>query len=146
MKKLLLLALICVSQCVVAQNLTPAQKDIKLLMEMTGSSQLSTQILDQLLPQYKTAFPDVPEDVWNEFRDELNVDDLMTQIIPVYEKHFTHEEIKQLIDFYKTPLGQKTISVLPSVMQESMMIGQKWGMDAAERVMKKLEERGYTDN
>jgi hypothetical protein len=48
-------------------------------------------------------------------------------IVPVYAKHFTHAEIKQLMAFYRTDLGKKVIHKLPVVMAEARDVGQKWG-------------------
>ncbi|MFM7407780.1 MAG: DUF2059 domain-containing protein [Cuspidothrix sp.] len=61
----------------------------------------------------------------------------------MYSKYFTNEEIKGIIAFYETPLGKKTLSVLPQISQESTAIGIKYGRQAAERALKKLEEEGY---
>ena len=39
---------------------------------------------------------------------------------PIYHKHFTLEEIKELTAFYKSPLGQKISTKMPVVAQEIM--------------------------
>ncbi|NRB08638.1 MAG: DUF2059 domain-containing protein [Richelia sp.] len=47
----------------------------------------------------------------------------------LYSKDFTNEEIKGLIAFYETPLGRKTISVMPKLLQESILLknmDRKW--------------------
>jgi len=36
---------------------------------------------------------------------------LLELAIPLYDKNLSHEEIKGLIQFYQTPLGQKAVSV-----------------------------------
>ncbi|GAB4231320.1 MAG: hypothetical protein Tsb0034_03610 [Ekhidna sp.] len=115
-------------------------------MILTGTDKLSLQMMDQMLTQFSSVFPDVPSEVWDEFRNEVNMDEFMQLIIPVYEKYFTHDDIEVLIEFYKTPVGKKTIAVMPSVMQESMQIGQEWGLQISERVRVKLEEKGYFDD
>lgn len=51
----------------------------------------------------------------------------MDLIVPIYDKYLSDEEIKGLIQFYQTPLGQKTLKVLPTVMSESREAGRKWG-------------------
>ena len=40
----------------------------------------------------------------------------MNLLVPIYDKHWTDEDVKGLILFYETPLGQKMITVLPQVM------------------------------
>ena len=38
----------------------------------------------------------------------------------LYDKYFTEDELKDLISFYKTPTGKKTLSVLPQLFGESI--------------------------
>ena len=51
--------------------------------------------------------------------------ELNPELAKVYENTFTNEEMEELIVFYKTPVGQKTLQTMPQVMQESGMVGQK---------------------
>ena len=45
----------------------------------------------------------------------------MEQIFyPIYDKHFTEEELRDLVVFYKSPTGQKAIRVMPDLLKESM--------------------------
>ncbi len=60
-------------------------------------------------------------------------------ILPIYSKHFTLEELEQLIAFNRTPLGQKVIAEMPMVMKESMSAGQEWGRQLGERAYRKAE-------
>ncbi|MEN8929282.1 MAG: DUF2059 domain-containing protein [Flavobacteriales bacterium] len=116
------------------------QSDIKELLELTGSGKLGLQVMNQLVENFKKAFPDVNQNFWDEFMKEINPDDLINMVIPVYEKYYTSAEITQLIAFYKTPIGQKTIAATPQITQDSMKVGQKWGRELAEKVVKKLEQ------
>ncbi len=45
-----------------------------------------------------------------------NIGPLTELIIGIYHKHFTADEIKEMIGFYATPLGQKSIRVMPALM------------------------------
>jgi hypothetical protein len=66
---------------------------------------------------------------------------------PAFSKHFTVAEIKELIAFYESPIGQKFISTTPTVMQESTTIMnekytpelQKIGSKIAEEELKKIK-------
>ena len=55
----------------------------------------------------------------------------------------TLEDLKEIIRFYQTPVGQKFAKSTPLIMQESMQIGQQWGMKLGLEITKKLEEKGY---
>lgn len=39
---------------------------------------------------------------------------------PVYDKNFTEDELRDLITFYRTPTGQKMISIAPKMAMEAM--------------------------
>ena len=56
----------------------------------------------------------------------------------LYVRHFTLEEMNQLIAFYQTPIGQKMLAKLPSLTRESMQIGQLWGQRAAREAFEKF--------
>lgn len=58
-------------------------------------------------------------------REELNWDKVKDPIKSIYGEHFTDTEIRDLIDFYKTDTGKKTLEKLPVIMQESMAISQQ---------------------
>lgn len=124
-----------------AEDAAAKRQDIQKLLETTGAAKLGIQVVTQMLTMFKQQHPDVPETVWDEFMREFNAESLMDLVIPIYEKHLTHEDIKGLIAFNESPLGRKVNSVMPTVMQESMEAGQQWGMEIAQRVQQKLEAR-----
>lgn len=130
-----------------AQTRTPADSakhaDIVRLMQVSGSGELGVQVMDNMLPSFMEVFPQVPDQVWQELRQEISVGTLVDLIVPVYEQHFTHDEIKELIAFYESPIGRKLVQRLPLILQESMEIGGRWGEELAERILDKLAEKGY---
>ncbi len=114
--------------------------DIKRLMEITDVDNLSMQIMNRLILTMKQGRSEAREKFWDDFKAEVNPNDLIEMIIPIYAKHFTHEEIKQLIAFHESPIGKKLIKVQPQIMMESMAAGEEWGKDLAKKIMKKLHE------
>jgi hypothetical protein len=138
---LLFAALLLFSLEASADALTPAKRaDILKLLEVTGAANMAQQFVSGISQNFfrnlKEARPDVPDrafDVMNReltalFAEKLQAPDgLLERTVPVYDKHFTHAEIRELIAFYQTRLGRKTIAVLPKVVGESMVLGEKWG-------------------
>ena len=118
-------------------------EDLKELMELTGAGQLGIQVMEQMIGSFKQGNTGIPDKFWDEFMSEVNVNELVELVIPIYGKYLTRNDVKQLIKFYKTPVGEKLIEVQPMIMQESMMIGQEWGQKIAEKVIKSLKEKGY---
>jgi uncharacterized protein len=120
---------------------TAKQKDIRHLLQVTGSGELGAQVMTQMLGNMKKSFPNVPEKFWSDFMKEVHTDELVEMIVPVYDRNLTHDDVKQLIKFYESPTGKKFVSVLPKITQESMVVGEKWGRDLAQKVIAKMQEQ-----
>jgi uncharacterized protein len=123
---------------------TPATKEhIKTLLEMTGIAKIGVQMMENMLVTFKKSAPNAPTEFWDEFMKEVKPETLIELTIPAYAKHYTDEEVLQLIDFYRTPLGKKVIEKMPLVAQESYVVGAEWGKKLGEQVISKLKEKGY---
>src|SRR5579859_6882897 len=79
---------------------------------------------------------------WEASSDESK-DGFMKGLADVYAKHFTADEIRGLIAFYETPLGQRVLEEQPKITLESMPIGSGWGRRAGERAVERLRQKGY---
>jgi len=126
------------------------------LMEITGSKNIGLQfgraINQNISKALKQNNPDLPEKAFQILSEEAdkamadNMDNLMSQILTVYNNHFTKAEIDELLAFYATPIGKKMISVLPQILKESLTVGQTWGQTLApkllENIKKRFEEEG----
>jgi uncharacterized protein len=66
---------------------------------------------------------------------EMRWDNIKEDYINLYVNVFTESELRELIRFYQTPLGQKLIEKTPVLMQRSMRIGQQKMM----RVMPEIQ-------
>jgi hypothetical protein len=62
---------------------------------------------------------------------EKEIGDGMAQI---YANEFTEQELKDLVTFYKSPLGQKLLSNEPRAIQFSMSYMNQWAAQFAETV------------
>jgi uncharacterized protein len=58
----------------------------------------------------------------------------------VYSRNFSSEDLLALIAFYKTAAGQRLLQKLPTVTQELMIAGGKFGQSVAEDMRKKMIE------
>lgn len=124
--------------------------DIRRLLQVTGASGVAVQLMRNMetdvrpsiensLPpgEYRARLVDL---FLQKFQSNANEEALVALLIPVYEKHFSDEEIKQLTAFYETPLGKKAISELPAVVSESQQIGRQWGMQLGQDSMNEVLE------
>ena len=68
----------------------------------------------------------------------MNMQELVDMLIPIYDKYFSAEEVKGLVKFYETPLGQKSISALPKMMVELQEVGRNWGENLGRQSMQEV--------
>jgi len=122
---------------------TAKDKKIKELLELTGAGKLGVQMAQQLFSTFQAQYPDVPAAFWEKMQAEISAEGIIDLTLPIYGKYYSEEELNQLLKFYKTPLGQKVISVTPQIVQESMQAGRIWGQQLAEKIINELKENGY---
>ncbi|HVS31278.1 MAG TPA: DUF2059 domain-containing protein [Thermoanaerobaculia bacterium] len=66
------------------------------------------------------------------FRDEV--------IVPLYDRHFTDDEVDALLQFYRTPVARKLVGLTPELMRESNEATTRFFEAAAERVRQEIDE------
>lgn len=119
------------------------RSEIRKLIELTGAANVSTDVLRQVIEPLRSGFPQVPDEFWDSFMKEVRADDLIDLIVPIYDRYYTRDDIRDLTRFYQSPVGQKTIKILPKLSAEAINAGQEWGKGVADRAMRKLKEQGY---
>ncbi|MBR0843125.1 DUF2059 domain-containing protein [Bradyrhizobium liaoningense] len=62
---------------------------------------------------------------------EKEIGDGMAQ---AYAAQFTEQELKDLVTFYKSPLGQKLIAAEPRAIDQSMRVMNSWAQSFSETV------------
>jgi uncharacterized protein len=132
-----------------AARIDPAKEaDIRKLLEVTGAKALALETMTAMSKSIKPALTNsLPPGAYREklvdlfFQKFLAKADSQTFLdlaIPSYDKNFTHEEIRGLIQFYQTPLGKKSTSVLPQLTAELQEQGRKWGEELGRSTMMEL--------
>ena len=138
-----------------ADNIAPAKRaDIEKLMRITGppdvTKQMSNFFILQLSQAIKASRPDLPARTYQILSEEINrvIEEQMTSkggfldmVIPIYARHFSHEEIRGLLKFYQTELGKKTIETWPLILQESMNLAQDWSKSLGPLIKNKVNQR-----
>lgn len=114
------------------------------LLVVTKTAELSKQVMTSVMQPMREALPQVPPEYWKELQAEMKGEELVELCIPAYTKHLTEEEIREIIKFYKSPIGRKLIEKQPLIMMDTMAIGQEWGRKLGERILKRLRDDGHT--
>ena len=97
------------------------------MLRLTGMEKLMAQMKTQMITGLKTQMPQQAELFWTKFERKMDTRELLEKLIPLYDKYYTLDDLKAINAFYQSPPGQKILSTLPQIMQESMKIGQEWG-------------------
>jgi hypothetical protein len=121
------------------------EKSIRRLLDLAGTKALMAQAMGQMekttRPELEGSLPPgeyrekLIEVFFVKFRAKFDVQKMVELAVPIYDKYFSLEEVQGLIHFYETPLGQKSISVLPQLTAELMEEGRQLGEDAARQSM-----------
>lgn len=58
------------------------------------------------------------------FKEQISWDALEPMMMDIYQKSFTEQEVKGMLDFYKSDAGKAVIAKMPMVMQYTMQAMQ----------------------
>jgi hypothetical protein len=119
---------------------------LKKMLEVAGTEATFKVAIKQMFEMFKQQKTNVPDSFWVDFEKEFStasMDDLVDMLSPIYQKHISEADLKKIIEFYQTPVGKKYAEKTPLIMQESMQVGQQWGMKIGERFQEKLKAKGY---
>jgi hypothetical protein len=64
--------------------------------------------------------------------------ELVVDMAKLYATRFTEQELKDVLAFYKSPLGRKMLSEEPAILDQSMKNAQTWADKLAEEIIGKF--------
>ena len=74
--------------------------------------------------------------------------ELLDMVAAIYAQHFTEAELKDIVAFYKTPVGKKLVTEEPRVLEDGMKAAQSWATTfsdvVVERFRTEMKKKGYT--
>ncbi len=124
----------------VAIQIDPAKEaDIRRLLEVVGTRSLMSEVMGNmeknLRPTLTASLPpgDSRAKLIDLFMDRFTIRSqalipkMLDIAVVTYDKYLSDDDIKGLIAFYQTPVGQKTLGVLPKIVVEMQTQGQKLG-------------------
>ena len=107
MKSLVCTVLVCLAfaQTVFSQKSTPSPEKVKELMQLTGAANLGIQTMRNMIVEFRKLAPNVDSTFWNDFMNEVDVDEMENMVIPIYQQHFTSGDVDGLIAFLQIAAG-----------------------------------------
>lgn len=64
--------------------------------------------------------------------------EVMAEVSRAYASHFTEAELKDILAFYKSPVGNKMIEEEPKALDQSMQYAQDWAIKFSDEALNKI--------
>src|SRR5436305_8407159 len=130
----------------------PAKEaDIRSLMELVGARDLvqdgANTAIEQSREKLLATVPnnDKGQAFVNAFaasyQKKFDVGQVTNQLVVLYDKHFTDEEIKGLLQFYGSQLGQKVAAEMPKIGRETQAAVRAAAAKAAKDSLAELKQQ-----
>jgi len=122
--------------------------DIRSLMELIGAHDQMQDAVSNSSEQYREKLlATVPNNDKGQafvtsfiesYQKKFDVDQLTEQLVAIYDKHYTDDEIKTLLQFYGSPVGQKVAAETPKIGREIQAASRTTGARAAKDALQAL--------
>jgi hypothetical protein len=133
-------------------SIDPAKEaDIRSLMELVGARDLVQDGENAAVEQSREKLlASVPNSEKGQafvnafaasYGKKFDVDQVTNQLVAVYDKHFSDDEIKGLLQFYGSPLGQKVAAEMPKIGRETQAAIRAANTKAAKDALAELKQQ-----
>jgi len=121
-------------------------KDAKIreLINLMGTAKVAVDLMKTEVAGMKKLLPfpaAAQDDFEKEFLATVDAKDLVDLVVPIYDRHFSEQDIDGMLAFYRSPVGQHFTKALPQVTAESQKAGEEWGKALGMKVGRKIGER-----
>ena len=127
------------------------EADIRSLMELVGARDMVEDGANTAIEQSREKLlATVPNNVKGQaflntfsvsYQKKFDADQVTEQLIGVYDKHFTDDEIKGLLQFYGSPLGQKVAAEMPKISRETQAAVRQVSGKAAREALAEAKQQ-----
>ena len=138
-----------------ADELTPEKTaDIKALFKLSGTDNLAIRMasiaVQQIAQAVRQARPDLParafaiveEETKKSFEENIDAPNgLIARFVPIYAEIFSHDEVKELLAFHRSPIGSKSRSVQDDLFKKGMEVGQQWSKELGPELQRRIQNR-----
>jgi hypothetical protein len=124
-----------------AAAIDPAKKaEIEKLLQVSGAAKMVDQMKAQMFKLFQQQASSLPPEFWTRLDKDMDTQELLNKLIPVYDKYYSLDDLKAANAFYESPAGQHILMAQPQIMQDSMSIGKEWGQEAGMKVMEEMKD------
>jgi hypothetical protein len=155
-KRLLLAAFICIGGSFAAsisnadELTTEKEKDIRSLLQYNGAVTQTKDAFVQsmnsvdILSQCKQCPPNSKEVLTRVSAKVVSQNisapgGLVDRLVPIYNAHFTHQEVLDWLTFVRSPIGQKVIAAQPLLYKEISPASNAWIKSLLPEIYRKVD-------
>ncbi|HKW33878.1 MAG TPA: DUF2059 domain-containing protein [Candidatus Acidoferrum sp.] len=127
------------------------ESDIRSLMELVGARDMVQDGADNAVEQSREKLlATVPNNQKSQafvnafatsYQKKFDTDQVTEQLVGIYDKHFTDDEIKGLLQFYGSPLGQRLAGEMPKINREIQATVRSTSGKAAREALAEVKQR-----
>lgn len=103
----------------------------------TGAEQMLREKIPIPTPEQLQSVHNIVDEAFG----DLSMDDLIRDIVPVYQRHLSRSDVAALISFYSSPIGQKLRREQGAMMRESMEATAAGQQEKMELLLDKVDTR-----
>lgn len=133
-----------------------SKEDVQKLFDVMMSREQMSRLLEQTFAQMqainrqeiKMKHPDISDEELaraergsQELIRSFPLDEMLNDMIPVYQRHFTKTEIDGLAAFYSSPIGQKFLQEMPAVTAETMQTAIPRIQASVDAALKRVDQK-----
>jgi|SRR6185312_3134948 len=96
--------------------------------------------LPKATPKQRADFEKLTSDAMNDLITNYPIDDVLRDMIPVYQAHLTESDLNQVIAFYSSATGQRLLKEMPAMTAEAMRVSYSRLQPEIEKMMKNMGE------
>ena len=130
------------------------RKKLSILLEVTGAQaageQVAYAIAQETLGAIAATGAEITEQIQQIVVDEAlgqfpqqfgDIQYLTELYAPLYSEHLTEQDLDELVAFYQSPVGQKTLAALPIIGQSGAMALQQASYEQVPAFQQKVDEK-----
>lgn len=111
------------------------------VMELPVTYQESIEKMLEVQVKQNPSIAPLKDTMLKFFDKYMGWESMKEDMAKIYMKNFTDEELKELIIFYKTPVGRKTAILMPVLTSEGAALGQQRVQEHMHELQMMIKER-----
>lgn len=132
------------------QRLVDAMHLKQQLVQMQGTilaqykpmvEKMAADRLKELTPQQRQRFQDMMTEMLAESLHSYPPEEMVSDVIPIYQKYLDKADVEASIAFYSSPTGQKFLNNQPKIMAEFMSSVMPKIQERVQAATQKMQER-----